>query len=97
MVRRQVRKNLHAHGLGRHTDAEVMQLAARAIDALAAVLGERPYLMGSKACGADATAFAFIVGMLAAHFETPLRQHAERHANLVAYRDRLMHEFYPAQ
>ncbi len=96
MVRRQVRNSLHAHGLGRHTDAEIVMLANRSIDALAAVLGDKPYLMGAKPCGADATALAFVASVLATHFETPIRSHAEGHKNLASYRDRLMGEFYPA-
>jgi glutathione S-transferase len=96
MVRRKVRKTLHAHGLGRHSDAEILAMAARAVDAVAAVLGEKPYLMGTQACGADATAFAFIAGTLAPYFETALRTHAEKHGNLVAYCDRMMRAFYPA-
>ena len=35
MVRRQVRRNLWGHGMGRHTMAEMDQLAARDIDAIA--------------------------------------------------------------
>ncbi len=96
MVRRQVRKTLHAHGLGRHSDAEVFAMAARGIDAVAAVLGDKPYLMGTQACGADATVFAFVAGTLTPYFETALRTHAEKHRNLVAYCDRMMRTFYPA-
>lgn len=96
MVRRQVRKNLRAHGLGRHTDAEIVMLANRSIDALAAILGDKPYLMGTKPCGADATALAFVASVLTTHFETPIRLYAEGHKNLASYRDRLMVEFYPA-
>jgi glutathione S-transferase len=96
MVRRKVRKGLHAHGLGRHSQDEIVMLACRAIDALAAVLGDKPYLLGAKPCGADATVLAFTASFLAPYFETPLRTHAEKHDNLVAYRDRLMREYYPA-
>jgi glutathione S-transferase len=94
-VRRMVRKNLHAHGMGRHTNVEVTALAARAIDSVANVLGNNTYLMGEKKCGADATAFAFIVGVLSPFFTSPMRPFAERHANLIAYCDRMRKEFYP--
>lgn len=97
MVRRQVRRNLHAQGLGRHSEAEIIQMATRAIDALAAILDDKPYLMGEQSCAADATVFAFTAAILAAHFETPLRTHAQQHPNLVAYRDRLLQQFHPAR
>ncbi len=96
MVRRTIRKNLNGHGLGRHTREESTLLAGRAIDAVAAVLGDRPYLMGANQCGADATVFAFIAGVLSPFFDSPMRPHAERHPNLSAYRDRMLKEFYPS-
>jgi len=96
VIRRKVRSGLKAHGLGRHTPEEIAELARRDIDALAAVLGEKPYLMGDKPCGADATAFAFAAGLLCPIFEAPSRRAAEEHPNLFAYRDRMMGEFYPA-
>jgi glutathione S-transferase len=95
MVRNSVRKNLHAHGLGRHSVEEINLLGKRDLDALASILGNKPYLMGALRCGADATLFAFVAGVLCKHFDNPLRTHAERHANLVAYNERMMHEFYP--
>jgi len=94
-VRRGVRRTLYGHGLGRHSKVEIAILANRAIDALSSVLGDKPYLMGAQPCGADATAFAFVVGNLCSFFETPVRTHAEQKRNLVSYCDRLMREFYP--
>jgi len=55
----------------------------------------KTYFTGESACGADATAFAFVAGALSPVFETPVRRATERHANLVAYRDRMMARFYP--
>lgn len=95
MVRRKVRGNLHAHGIGRHNDAEKTELAARCIDALSQVLGDNRYLMGDQVCGADATAFAFIAGALPAVFESPVQKKVAATANLVAYRDRMMAEYFP--
>jgi glutathione S-transferase len=97
MVRRLVRKNLHAHGLGRHSRDEIVLLGKRAIDALAGVLGDKPYLMGAHKCGADATAFAFVVGLLCPLFETQLLAHTQSHKNLVAYCDRMSREFFAEQ
>jgi glutathione S-transferase len=95
-VRSGLRKAMHGHGIGRHGEEQIVELANRSIDALAGILGNKPYLMGAHACGADATAFAFASGVLCGHFDTPQRTHAMRHSNLVAYRDRLMAEFYPS-
>ena len=96
MVKRQLRRVLKGHGMGRHSRSEIEALGIRDIDAIAAFLGEKPYLMGNEPCGADATIFAFVAGALCDRFQTPIRPATERHANLVAYRDRLMRRFYPA-
>lgn len=95
MVRRQVRQQLWGHGFGRHSKAEIEQLGISDIEALADFLADKPYLMGPKRCGADATVFAFVAGMLCPLFTTPIRDAAEKRRNLVAYRDRLMARYFP--
>lgn len=95
MVRRQVRRNLWGHGMGRHTLEEMEQLAVRDIDALADFLGDKPYLMGSRPCGADATVFPFMAHALCPLFKTAIRTRAEQKPNLVAYTGRLMAQYFP--
>jgi glutathione S-transferase len=96
MVRKKVRANLHAHGIGRHNDVEKSALADRGVEALSRVLGSNKYLMGDQVCGADATAFAFIAGGLPEIFVSPLQKKLADTANLVAYHDRMVAEFFPA-
>jgi glutathione S-transferase len=96
MVRRGVRTTLRGQGLGRHTEAEMVALVSRAMNSISAIMGDRPYLMGAKPCGADAIVFAIVAGLLSDYFESPLQVCASRHANLVAYRDRMMAQYYPA-
>lgn len=95
MIRRQVKRNLWGHGMGRHSRAEICRLGGMAIDALAGVLGGNRYLMGERPCGADATAFAFAASTLCPMFDSELLDRAKSHANLTAYSDRMMREFYP--
>ena len=94
-IRRNVRRNLHAHGISRHSEADMTLMSNRAFEALSQVLGDNTYLMGNQVCGADATAFAFIAGSLSPVFESPAHAKARTLSNLVAYRDRMMAEFYP--
>jgi glutathione S-transferase len=95
MVRRQVRRSLWGHGFGRHTGDEIALLAARDLGSLADFLGDKPYLMGTRPCAADAAVFAFVAGCLPARFKTPIRVAAELRENLVTYRDRMMERYYP--
>ncbi|TAK90530.1 MAG: glutathione S-transferase family protein [Burkholderiaceae bacterium] len=94
MIRGKIKRSLWGQGMGRHKRAEIELLAAKGIDAVAAVLGDKPYLMGEQPCGADATAFAFMQSGLCPHFDTPIRAAIERHANLVAYVERVKQRYY---
>ena len=95
-VLRSIRRTLHGHGIGRHTEAETTAMASRGIEALSQILGDNRYFLGSQPCGADATVFAFVAGSLTPVFSSPLHDKVAATANLVAYRDRMMQEFYPA-
>jgi glutathione S-transferase len=95
LVRKRIRGRLHSHGIGRHTEAEMTAMASRCIDALSQILGDNQYLLGPEPCGADATAFAFIANTLTPVFESPVRDKLLSVANLVAYCNRMMAEFYP--
>jgi glutathione S-transferase len=95
MIRRKVRRALHAQGFGRHSPEETVMLGTRSINATADFLSAKPYMMGTQPTGLDATAFAFIAGILCPLFETPLRTAAERHDNLRRYVGRMTMRFYP--
>ncbi|RCS28804.1 glutathione S-transferase family protein [Rhodanobacter denitrificans] len=93
----QARKSaeLHAQGLGRHAPARIAELGMRSIDALALLLGDRPFLMGDEPSAADATAFGMLACTVTPFFDTPLRRAVEAQPNLVAYVRRMMQRFYP--
>jgi glutathione S-transferase len=90
-----VAENYLISGLGRHAPDEDVDLAARSLRALSVQLGDKPYLMAERPCGTDATAFAVLAGLLSPFFESELRRRAEEFANLVAYADRMMAQYYP--
>lgn len=94
-VRRDLRRRLWGQGLGRHAPEDLEMLAARALQGLSDFLGDKSFMFGDEPSGADATAFAFTLGALTPFFDVPLRRIAERHANLVAYRDRGLARWYP--
>lgn len=95
MVRRKVRASLNSQGFGRHSAGEIERLAGADIDALSVFLGDKPFLLGERPCGADATLFAFIDGLLCRTFESPIRTAVAARANLVAYRNRMAIKYYP--
>ena len=94
-ARQQVNANVRAVGVGRHSDDEIADLGEKSLDALAALLGRKRFLMGDHATGVDAIAFAQVAAILSPFFDSPLRRRAERFEALAAYRDRMMRRFYP--
>ena len=94
-IRAQVTHNYLLSGLGRHSADEALELAGRSLMALSLLLAEKPYLMGGRPCGADATAFAMLSGIMTPYFESPLRARLLQFGNLTAYVDRMMAQFYP--
>ena len=88
-----VEKTLKLQGFGRHTPAEQDELAIR-VDAPAAIIGETAFLMDDRPCGADATVFSFVAQLLTPVFVTPTRTAAEKHQNLVSYRDRIQRQYF---
>ncbi len=81
---------LHGQGFGRHSLEEITELAGIGYLALARLLGDKPYLLGDRPCGVDASIFAQLASILTPFFDSPVRDTAMRHANLVAYANRMM-------
>lgn len=94
-ARERVRGVLAGHGIDRHSHGDIAELGGRSFDALSVFLGDKPYLMGERVCGADATVFAMVAAVLTPFFTGELRKRAEAHENLLSYRDRMMMQFYP--
>jgi glutathione S-transferase len=90
-----VAENYLLSGLGRHAPDEDVDLAVRSLFALSVQLGDKPHLMGETPCGADATAFGVLAGILTPHFTSLLRERARQFSNLTAYVDRMMGQYYP--
>jgi glutathione S-transferase len=97
---KEVRGQLHTmmvrHGIGRHSREERMLLAERDISAVAAVLGDKPYLFGDTPKAVDASAFGILASCATPFFDTPLSGLVREHANLTAYLRRIEERFFAA-
>ena len=89
-----VAENYLLSGLGRHAPDDDVDLAVRSLFALSVQLGDKPFLMGDTACGADATAFGALAGILTPFFTSQLRERTEQFGNLTDYVDRMMLQYY---
>jgi glutathione S-transferase len=94
-VQGQVAETVRAVGVGRHSEAEILSLGVRSLAALSALLGDKPFLMGTRPTGVDAVVFGVLAGVLTPFFDAPLRDRAMTFGNLTAYVDRIMAGVYP--
>ena len=96
LARKGMLKQLHAQGTGRHSPAEVGRIGERIVSALAEQIGEGPFFFGAEPATVDATAYAFVLGVLEAPFDGPVRDAAVRKENLKAYVARVRQRCWPA-
>jgi glutathione S-transferase len=89
LIRRDILKKLHHQGTGRHSYEEATAMGAADMDAVAELLGDRPFLLGDAPRTVDATVFAFLEATLGYPVDSEIKKHAASHANLVAYRKRI--------
>lgn len=93
MIRKSIAKDLHSAGMGRHSYDEMIELVSRDLNSIAAILGDKPFFMGDKPCGADATVFAFMQSALCPLFDSRIGDRIRTHANIVAYVERLEKQY----
>jgi glutathione S-transferase len=94
LIRRQVRKKLDGQGTGRHSRDEVMAIGAADFDAVAELLGDRPYFLGDAPRVIDCTLYAFLEAILGFPVDSPIKARIAAHANLVAYRARIRERWW---
>jgi glutathione S-transferase len=94
LARRGMRAEMHGHGMGRHSVAEIHAIGVRDVRAVADFLADKPFLMGDRPCSLDATGFAFLANLLWAPVDSPIRDAARERANLQAYCERMKARYF---
>lgn len=95
-VRKMIRGQMHAAGVGRHPQEDALKLASDDMDAIVAVLGDKPYLMGDKVCTADAALYAYLANIIDIEgMPSPIKDYGLKQATLVNYCARMRKQFFP--
>jgi glutathione S-transferase len=89
MLSSKLRKQLYARGLARHTPDIIAAKGRDDVDALAAFLGDRPFLLADQPSTADTAVFGQIAPLVYWQMPTPVASHAKSLSNVVAYCDRM--------
>lgn len=93
-LRRNMKRTLGLQGIGRHTPEEICAIARDQLTAVSAYLGDRQFMLGDQPHTIDATAYAFLIGLLWAPFEGPIKAHAAQLENLTRYCDRMKARYW---
>lgn len=89
-----MKKAFYIKGVGRFSEQEVLFFLYRDLQALADLLGKKPYLLGAQATTYDAAVFSVLTQALCAcapEVEVHVR---EKHDNLVQYFDRMKGKYW---
>jgi glutathione S-transferase len=97
MIRKKVVASTVAQGTGRHRKDEIYALGKADLEAIAALLGDRPYLLGEQLRSIDVVAYAFLASILLWPSPSPLTDAAKRLPALEAYVQRIAARVKDAQ
>ena len=89
MVASALAKSADGHGIGKHTDAEIFELGIKDWQSVETLLGEKNFMLGDTPAEVDCTVYAFLHGMNADVFDTPIQKYIKASPKLQAYHARM--------
>jgi len=95
MLKRHFRKQLHARGVGRHSEEIIIAQGKADLDALAELLGDQPYFLGDRPSSIDACIFGFLGVSVYVAGDNPLYRHGASLENLMRYCERMRARYFP--
>jgi glutathione S-transferase len=94
LARRGLRTEIHGHGMGRHSAAEIHAIGCRDVTAVADFLADKPFMLGEQPSSLDATTHAFLANLLWAPVDSPIQRHAQSRPTLQAYCERMKSRYF---
>lgn len=94
VLRKGIRKSLHAQGTGRHTPEEIWKRAKLDLDALIEQLGDNDFILGAEPSSFDAIAYTSFVSFLVPPIENPLQTHLQNNENVKRYVERVKARYF---
>jgi glutathione S-transferase len=95
IARRATQKQLVGHGIGKHSDAQVQDIARRSLDSLEVLLGDKDYFFGDKISSLDITVFGTVGALALATIDNEMNQLARSYEKLNRLLHRIKHDYYP--
>ena len=94
IARSSTRKQINGHGMGKHTDEEILKIAHASWNSLSVLLADKPYFFGDKISSLDITAFAMLSGFTLSNLPAPINKEIEQYSNLLEFNKRIASAYY---
>lgn len=94
IARKSTKSALFKQGLGKHSDAEILQIATATLTSLSVLIADKTYVFGDTPCSLDAAIFASLAQLILVDFDNPLNLLGRSYENLVAYCLRIDNKYY---
>lgn len=85
LLRRMLLRNMRQRGLTSSDPQGAYDKGRAVLDALAGLLGDKPYFIGTAPHSLDMSLYAFLANILDQPHANPLQVHGKTHSNLVGY------------
>ena len=95
MARRNIQKQLHAQGMGRHNRDEIYDMANKALQQLSTYLDSKQWFGGSYVSKLDITAVAYLSNIILSELPSPMAGCIREHENLLEYTERAYPILFP--
>ena len=95
VLKRAFKKQLHARGMGRHSEDVIIAQGKADLDALSQLLGDKPYFLGDQPSSIDACVFGFLGVSLYVAGDNPLYRYGASLDNLMRYCERMRARYFP--
>lgn len=95
VVRRQLRNQLFARGVGRHDHAQIVELGVQVLDSIDTLIGGDDYFFGNAPTDIDAVVFAFMALTQWTPVRSELWEHYRSLDRVNAYCDRMRQRCFP--
>ena len=94
VARRGVKSALGKHGIGKHNDKEIMEIAENTLESLSTMLSDKNYFFGDSPSTLDAVVYAFVAQVTTIELNNPLIARARKYTNLVDFCNRIHKKYY---
>lgn len=97
IARRSTRNQIEGHGLGKHSNEEIIIIAHKSWSALSEILGDKPYYFGDKISSLDVISFAMLAGFSVSSLKTELGEQLNQYPTLISHCQRIAEQYYPSE